>query len=262
MKYMMGFLLLMLPLCCRGGQIKDEGLMPISQAELIKRIQKTPLSSPEHPTLISRAYMSQLQLSAYEQYTLIWRKHQNDANANYLRGIAAEDYWLWAGRPGAQGPKLSLAELNHYPSIIRTSLAKSVELAPNNARAKMSYGYFLWQYDNQMTDGLTLMNQAIKQNPSLPTIHTLLAEVYLNPSTKSYNVNSAEKEARTALQLDPSYARSHLILVRLYINKKQPENAQKELRAYLDLAPPELEQASWIKSYQTMIEYTLKNKAY
>lgn len=70
--------------------IKDKRLAAISPSDLIKSIASTPLDSPTHQELLMRASHSHIMDIAYKQYTLLWQKHPNDANANLFRGIAAE----------------------------------------------------------------------------------------------------------------------------------------------------------------------------
>ena len=117
----------------------------------------------------------------------------------------------------------------------------------------MAYGYFLWQWDNNMTEGLALMKKAIAQEPTIATFHIILAEVYFNPSGNAYSLENMDKEIRTAMRLDPGYAQPHLFLVWLHLRKKQFAAAQKELQAYLSLAPSQIEQEDWLKFYTSQI---------
>ena len=102
------------------------------------------------------------------------------------------------------------------------------------------------------------MKKAINQPSATPSLHLTLAEVYRNPSGNAYSLEQAEKEAHTAMQLDPDAAAPHLLLVELLLQKKQYAPAQQELNIYLTLAPPAIAQSTWVQSYQSRINKGLK----
>ncbi len=68
----------------------------------------------------------------------------------------------------------------------------------------MEYGYYLWQFGNNMEHGLSLLKEAAKLAPNDPSIHAILGLVYSNNTGNAYSVNQAIAELKRAAQLEPN----------------------------------------------------------
>lgn len=239
-------------LCLPAISAVDTKLLPISKEDLIKRIQRTPIQSPEHSELISRAYVSHLAGEAYAQYTALWRKQPNNAFTNLRRGVAAAEYWQYATNPSVNELPLSSPQADSVEQSASSCLAKAVELAPKSALTSAQYGHFLF-YKGYMDKGVTLMKTATALDDKMPVVHELLGEVYSSPNPPYYSPKKAEDELRTAIRLAPSDSYPHWILARLYVMTNRYQQAQREMQAYLNMAPTTVAQESWVKRIQTRI---------
>lgn len=239
--------------CSHAAPRKDPGLMRISRQELRQLIQRTPVESPEHSKLISRAAASHLYQAAYEEYTLLWQRHRNNAYANLFRGVAAQIHWEEAEREVEKKvPYRRPPELDKLRQIAGSSLARAAVLE-RNARTLTAYGFWLWRWGQNLKRGMALMQEAVSLAPKYPGIRIKLGEAYSNPSPGVYNPKRAEEELRIALELAPSAAAPHFLLMRVYEQEKRYKEARRELQAYLALAPPQTAQESWVKDYQARI---------
>jgi tetratricopeptide (TPR) repeat protein len=242
--------------CLQAAQKKDPRYLPISAKELQQRVQKTPIDSPQHALLTARANIANLQKVAYDQYTAIWKRKPNDGHANLRRGIAAQNYWQHI----LHSTKISGTE--RFPALFydlqrtaRQCLHKASTLLPDSSSAQIAYGFFLWQWDNQMEKGLTLLKKAVSLSPKDARARANLGSVYAKRSGNAYDPQKAEEELKLASRLDPTYAYPHWLLVSLYINTHQYKNAQQAMQTYLNLTPPAARQG--MKLYQSVIEEKL-----
>ncbi len=216
--------------------LKDNRLATISSPELLKLIPSTPLSSPLHQELLMRASHSHLMDVAYSQYTLLWKKHPNDANANLLRGIAAEYLGSDSMYPELHKYYAKTPQAPLFPTAA-TCLTKAVKLAPNSAVANREAGFFLWQYGNNLPKGLVLLKKALQLAPNEPRVHTLWGDVYANPGGMEYDLQEAARQLELSVQIDPSYAFTHYLLASVYSRLGQPERAKSEEQTYRSLQP-------------------------
>lgn len=239
--------------CGYAAPRKDPRLIRISEQELQRLIRQTPIESPQHARLAARAVSSGLQKVAYEQYTALWQRNRANGYANLRRGIAAQEYWRYTGRLGGQ--RLPPQEEHELFRTARSCLSKAVSLLPDSAAAHVAYGFFIWQWGNQMGPGLNYLRKAARLAPEEARVHANLGSVYSNPSGNAYNPQQAEQALRKAIQLDSSYAYPRRLLASLYLNTKRYKEAQRELQAYLSLAPPGTEKAVVI--YQRAINQGL-----
>ena len=97
------------------------------------------------------------------------------------------------------------------------------------------------------------MQEAVSLAPKYPVIHIKLGEAYSNATPGVYRPRRAEEELRLALELAPSTASPHFLLMRLYEQEKRYKEAERELLTYLALAPPQTAQEPWVKDYQARI---------
>ena len=217
---------------------KDPRLAPITASALTKAIQSTPIPSPKHLTLISRAAYSGLAPLAYSQYRLLCSRYPANSYANLYCAVSADTYWWYGTNPLLDNTVPIGSPLSQTLIITAHQLfRKSLELRPNDPSAMKAYGYFEFYRAEEMSDGLALLKKAERLTPNDPQVHSMFGDIYSNLTVKMYNPQVAEKELRRALALDPNYAAPHRILAGLYTDQKKGTNAQRELNAYLALAP-------------------------
>lgn len=236
-------------LCAQAAPKSDPRFKSITAKELKQRIQETPISSPQHALLTARGRSAKLQKLVYEQYTLVWKKKLNDGHANLRRGIAAQNYWEHIRHTTKTRLPATFYELH---GVIRGCLSKAVELMPNSPSANVAYGFFLWQWDNQMNSGLALLKKAVTLDAKDARAHANLGNVYANRSGNAYDPRKAEEELRLATQLDSTYAYPYWLMVSLYVNTKRYKDAEQALHRYLSLTPPSAAQG--MRIYQSAID--------
>lgn len=215
---------------------KDKRLLPISQPQLIQAIRQTSITSAQQEQLISRARKSSLIDVAYNEYTLLAKKRPNSARATLLKGMTAEILWQQCMDPVAR-KRLSSVPSGNFWRIAGSCFAEALKQTPGSSSANLEYGYFLWQFGNDMRRGLTLIQKAVALNPKDPRCHCILGLVYSNPTGNAYNLQDAVKELQRATELDPTYAFPHSLLASAYSQLKQKVDAQRELQAYTSLLP-------------------------
>lgn len=243
---------------CASG-IGDANRPPITKEELVQSIQKTPIESPRQSKLISRAADAHLLKIAYEQYTLIWQKKPDNASANLRRGYAAMEYWEYATKPAVNELPLSSPKADEVSAAAASCLAKAVELAPKSASAKAEYGHFLF-YQGNMNKGVQLLKEAEALAPKAPTSYELLGAIYASPNPPFFQPKLAEKTLATAIRLDPLDSYPHWVLAQLYFDEQRYEDAQKEMRSFLNLAPPERAQENYVTQMQSWIARGLNKR--
>lgn len=253
-RYLIIFFCLTSTTFCHAAKRKDPRLLPISKPQLQRLIQKTPLRSPEHLRLISRSGNSGLAQAAYLQYNALWKK-SNNAETNFLRGLAAQRYMNFLNDPFKKPANLQafLKQSNELHAITRSSLAQAVKLQPKSPTANVAYGFFLWQYDSRMADGLALVQNGVSLNPKSAGARATLGSIYANSSGNAYNPKKAEQELQKAIALDPSYAFPHWGLMALAVEMKEYQKAQREMSAFLKLAPDGTAQKPSVKLMQGVI---------
>ena len=215
----------------------DERLQPITRSEITVQIAQIPLNSPKQVVILLRAGHSHLLDTAYSQYTLLWNKQPKDSYANLLRGLSAELFF-------EDSMDLKLQRLYGLHSartelflVAQSCLKTAFETAPKCAEAKMEYGYYLWQFGNEMEHGISLLKEAAKLAPNDPRIHATLGLVYSNQTGNAYSVNQAIAELTKAAQLDPSYAFPHAMLTKVYRWQHQDAQSKKENLIFESLLP-------------------------
>ena len=216
--------------------VKDKRLTAISSTELLKSIASTPLDSPIHQDLLMRASHSHVMDIAYKQYTLLWQKRPNDANANLFRGIAAEYLGSDSMYPELHKYYAKVPQAPLFPTAA-ACLEKAVKLAPDSPIANREDGFFLWQYGNNLPKGLMLLKKALQLAPNEPRIHTLWGDVYANPNGTKYDLQEAARQLELSVQIDPTYAFTRYLLASVYNRLGQLEQAKNEEQIYKGLQP-------------------------
>lgn len=240
MTYKMCFLALLISLfLCQSEQAranKDKRLALISASQLQEAISQTPLDSPLQQELLLRARHAHLMGVAYTQCTALWQRQPNNAYANLLRGMSAE-YLEWDSMYPGMGKLYEQYTQQDLLPVAASCLKKAAKLAPNSSVANMAAGFFLWQFGNDLPEGLALLKKALKLAPNDAHVHVMWGLVYSNPTTNSYDSQKALEQLALAAKLDPTYAFPHALLADLYSRLKQPVKAEQERGRYRDLSP-------------------------
>ena len=218
------------------ADVKDRRTAAIAAPELRRLILQTPINSPLHQELMSRASHSHLLDVAYAQYTELWRRKPSDAYANLLRGVSAEYLELGKANPDTRKfyPQATDDDLL---SVATSSFGRAVELDPKSATVNLESGYFLWQFGNKLPRGLAQLRKASQLAPNDVRVHAIWGLVYENPYGSVYNMKKAVDELSLAIRLDPTYAYPHNLLANIYTRLKQPAKAEQENSKYQSLLP-------------------------
>lgn len=239
MTYRMCFLTLLISLfLCQSEQAganKDKRLVPISASQLREAISQTPLESPLQQELLLRARHAHLLGVAYTRYTALWQRQPDNAYANLLRGVSAE--YLQTDSMEPELRKLYEADTHNdlFP-VAASCLEKAVKLAPSSSVINMETGFFLWQFGNDLPQGLTYLRKALRLAPNDPRVHAMWGNVYANPEGTDYNLRKAIDQLELAIKLDPTYAFPHRLMADVYSRLKQPVKAEQERSIYRTLS--------------------------
>ena len=218
------------------ADVKDRRTAAIAAPELRRLILQTPINSPLHQELMSRAGHSHLLDVAYAQYTQLWRRKPGDAYANLLRGVSAE--YLELGKANPDTRKFySQATTDDLLSVAASSFERAIELDPKSAIVNLESGYFLWQFGNKLPQGLAQLRKASQLEPNDVRVHAIWGLVYENPLGGVHNMKKAVDELNLAIKLDPTYAYPHSLLAGIYTRLKQPAKAEQERVEYQSLLP-------------------------
>lgn len=235
---------------------EDPRTKAIATPQLQQFVERTPLNSPQHATLISRAYASKIIGTAYNLYTNKWKKQPNDAYANLWRGSAASNYDWYASYPSTK-IRLTPEQRSRLFQTALSCLSKAVELKPDLARANAAYGSFIWANRGQEKEGLRLIEKATVLEPKTASHWAALGHVRSNRFRSTYDAAQAEKALRTAAQLDPLYAHPHYIMIRLFLEQKRYKEANDALQTYVSLVPAN-SAASTIEFFKPQIDKGLQ----
>ncbi len=223
----------------------DPRLTPITASQFRKTALGTLISSSDHAKLIGRAYISRNSDKAYLLYVELARQNPKNSYAQLWAGLAALDLQLALMHPDQMALYERRLVLGTQPSNLfpeaRLYLSKAYALAPKLALAQSRYGWFLWQYGNDMPEGLSLLQQAVEKAPQDAEMHCLLGAIYSNQSGNAYDLHKAEGELKKAVMLDPSYAQAHLLLSQVYNRLSSVPLSQKEEKTYQLLVPKQVD---------------------
>lgn len=146
-------------------------------------------------------------------------------------------------------------------ALARSCFAQAIKINPNSALINLEEGFFLWQWDGKMDEGLKMMRHALEMSPNEPIIHLRLSEVYANHSGNAYDLEKSLGELRTVLRLAPSLSATHADLVNVWIQKKNYTKAQSELQIYLHMVPERMKQSKWVQWKQQAIDAGLNSNS-
>lgn len=233
MKILLAFVLFVIfALSGRASSEIDGRLKPITNEELVRLIRVTPPESQQHWQIIRRAYGSDSSPLAFREYNRLLSQQPNNPYWNLFVGWAALDCFMMK----AVNPQTSIDD-SQMLQIARRRLARAAQLKPDDPRIMVCYGFYLWQFYNQMAEGLRLMEQAQTKKPDDPFILVTLGQVYSNASGNKYLPRKAEEYWVKASKLDTLYAAPRWWLARFYAEQKRFMEANQEITAYLKLRP-------------------------
>ncbi len=235
---------------------QDPNLQPISRAELLSLIAKTPLTSPQHGRYISRARVSKLIPAAYVKYQQLQRAQPNSPYANYWLGLTAYTY-DWQTGYKSSGIRVTPEQRTRIYAAAESGLRRAVELKPDYAAANSAYGGFLIANPYSQERGLELMRKAVQLEPKKAAYWRTLGEVLINPYFKYYDSKEGEEALLKAIKLDPLFTGAHSALLRLYVETKRFKEAQRELQIYTRLVGAKKAEPT-IKFFQPRIDKVLK----
>ena len=235
---------------------QDPGLQPISRAELLSLIAKTPLTSNQHGRYISRARVSKLIPAAYVKYQQLQRAQPNDPYANYWLGITAYTY-DWQTGYKSSGIRVTPEQRMRIYASAESGLRRAVELKPDYAAANSTYGAFLISIPDSQERGLELMRKAVQLDPNQASYWSTLGGALINPYFKYYDPKEGEQALLKAAKLRPLTTGTHEALLRLYVETKRFKDAQRELDIFTRLVGAEKAKSN-IDFFQPKIDKGLK----
>lgn len=212
-----------------GDGTRDERFRPINEASLRQEISQAPAGSESALLLTKRAANSKLVGVAYREYQKIWRTRPNDGNVNLSLGYAASLLW-------GEGPKPPIKSKEVFDTALMR-LRKAVELMPKSSRAHTELGFFLWQYGNEMKEGLRILKQAYDLDSVNSITLSALGSVYINPSVPEFNQKTAEEYFSRAITSDNKFAYPRVRLAEIFLSQNRLSEAQLQLEAFRVLLP-------------------------
>lgn len=214
----------------------DPRTAPLSQRDLVLAIRSEKPDSPANVLLLNRAAYSDRSDVSYQEYKALSSRYPQDANRHLWYGIACLNF-MQSTRTRKGGRSFV-----RFGALLKEStkeLALAAERLPTSAVAQKAHGFVLWQYGNNMAEGLKRMQQAEKLDPKNPSVHLVLGLVYENPTGNAYSLPKAKKEYQEAIRLDPLFAAPHKGLARVYDALGKPNEAAQETRTCLSLTEPQ-----------------------
>ncbi len=159
-------------------------------------------------------------------------------------------------RPDSYLAYLRGRTLQHGPSKVSLEAAKdqfelAISLDPHNAAAHAGLAMTLgmlgsWYTDASRTDWVDrnrrLAIRAIELDPNIAEAHLVLA---MQSSLRDFERNSAEKEFKLALSLDPSFALAHLLYAQFLASEVRLDDALREF-ALAEAADPTSAFTLWV----------------
>lgn len=235
---------------------QDPSLQPISRADLLSLIAKTPLTSSQHGRYLSRARVSKLIPTAYVKYQQLQRAQPNSAYANYWLGVTAYIY-DWQTGYKSSGIRTTPEQRTRIYAAAESGLRKAVELKPDYAAANSTYGAFLISIPYSQERGLELMRKAVQLDPKEAAYWNTLGGALINPYFKYYDPKEGEAALLKAVSLRPLSTGAHSALLRLYVETKRFKEAQRELQIFTRLVGAKKAEPT-IKFFQPKIDRGLK----
>ena len=217
---------------------------------LKEKILTTKLTTPQHERLIFQAKDHGFEQDAYLIYHPLTQRRQVDGMAMLWRGMSSLVYWRSKHLRHSDEVQAQLNEA-------REAFEIAERLIPNEPILLREYGFFLWQFDNQMDKGLKMMRRAETLRPTDPYVHAALGNVYSNHSGNAFNLSKSEREYREAVRIAPNLPSAYWGLSLLYYNLGRYQEAQAQMQTYVRLTPKNNGQD---KDQQSIIANVLSQK--
>jgi tetratricopeptide (TPR) repeat protein len=149
------------------------------------------------------------------------------AIAHYEKALAiAPDYYPACNNLG------SAYVANRQFDRAETMFRKAVELNQSDPQAYFNLAN-VYMLTGRYNDASPLIDEGLKRRADSAFGYFLRGSLYC----RTGELDQAEKNLRTALQLDPTMSQAYLQLVNLYIQQKRNADAITELQAYLHAFP-------------------------
>lgn len=203
-------------------------------------MSRTPINAQKQALLLSRANRWGLEELGYQLAKQQARAHPKSADAQFLHGLAARYYaeYRFLNNRGADPVSLYTSLL----PVIREQLHKAQNMNPKSALFNVGYGFWLWQFGDNMNEGLRLVKQARLLDPHHVGTIATLGEMFSNHSGNCYDPKQAEQLLRLAIQIEPNYAYPKATLMSLLYNQKKYAAAKQQFEAYTAVVPKEFRQ--------------------
>ena len=239
---------------------RDEYRSQITPMEIRNIINLTPIGSSVHEQTISRACYSKLANISYSVYTELWEKDTKNFRLNYLRGISSFTYWitlqgLLMDREFTEDKLAAKIEI-----ALKSCFKAALEANPKSAEVNRDYGFYLWQYGNDMATGLEMVRKSVQLAPSDSKCHCRLGEIYMNPSGNAFNMVAAERELRLAIKLNGNYIGPRNALISVLSRTKRYQEASEQHLIVANLGPKSMQNEPWFKMQSKWIQADLKKK--
>ncbi len=237
MKTITSMLFLLLVLLTRSYAAPSvDGVDPrthtVTKIQWQREAAKTAIESNKNALLLGQAANSKLAKLAFEHYGSIKARNPANAYAALYYGQAGVFYF----EESLSSPKF-VEKAGGINRIVNDNLAFAVNKLPKSAYAHLAYGYFLWQFYDQMDEGLALVRKARQLDPKAANIAAVLGLMYSNSGGNCYSLEQAERAYRTSVQLDPKRASTRIGFADVLVQRKKYDEAKKQIAAYLSLAP-------------------------
>lgn len=224
----------------------------VTKIQWQREAAKTAIESNKNALLLGQAANSKLAKMAFEHYGFIKSHNLTNAYAALYYGQAGVFYF----EELLSSPKF-VEEGGKVNRIVNDNFAFAISKLPKSAYAHLVYGYFLWQFYDQMDEGVALVRKARQLDPKAANIAAVLGLMYSNSSGNCYNLEQAERAYRASIQLDPQRASTRFGFADVLVQRRKYAEAQKQLAAYLALAPQRAAKNPSVITLQTRIKQQL-----
>lgn len=211
---------------------------------------RAPLNAQRQAVLLSRANCWGLQKVAYRLSKKQAQKYVRSPDAQLVCGMAmryyAEDQFF-------NNKKNSVVLFGQMMLVIRHQLSESLRMNPKSTLPNLVYGFWMWQFDGRMDEGLRLVKKAHSINPLHVGAIATLGDMYSNASGNCYDARQAEQMLKLAIKMDPNYAYPKVMLVSLLCKKKRYKEAKKYMKDYVKVIPEEFSESPSVRLWEKQI---------
>jgi tetratricopeptide (TPR) repeat protein len=203
----------------------------LSKNDFIVMMNKVSIESDEFLLVVSIANESEL-LDVLIQYL---KKNKLSKDNGYVN--------LWIGLTSSlMVNSLRFQKNMNYEKKITSlqilsidSFRKSYKLLPMSGLCCSELGRYLFFRNNNMSEGILLLEKGVKIAPGNSRCHKLLADVYSNSVTKYGNITNAINEYKIAIKISPDYSSAYSGLAFSYLYAKKYEECLGAIKMYKKL---------------------------